>query len=269
METTTFIALLGQLLDFSGDEINALVAVFTRVGAVIALLPGFGEQTLPARVRLGVTVAFTLIVWPVVQPETLGYADGGTGHAFGLARVLLAEAVAGLLLGISVRLMVMALQLAGSIAAQATAVAQIFGAGVTPDPMPAIGNFLTIAGITLALVMGLHVKAAIVLINSYQVIPFGGFAAAEDIAMWGVARATSAFALAFSIAAPFVIASLIYNLALGAINRAMPQLMVALVGAPAITALTLFVLWAATPLALMHWAGLLDEVLADPFGMPR
>ncbi|MFC3118840.1 flagellar biosynthetic protein FliR [Jhaorihella thermophila] len=38
--------------------------------------------------------------------------------------------------------------------------------------------------------------------------------------------------LPFSLSAPFVIASLLYNLTLGAINRAMPQLMVTLVGAP-------------------------------------
>ena len=45
----------------------------------------------------------------------------------------------------------------------------------------------------------------------------------------------ASFALALSLAAPFVIASLLYNVALGVINKAMPQLMVAFVGAPAIT----------------------------------
>ena len=44
------------------------------------------------------------------------------------------------------------------------------------------------------------------------------------------------FALAFSLAAPFVTAALLYNIALGVINRAMPQLSVTFIGAPALTA---------------------------------
>ncbi|MEM8755542.1 MAG: flagellar biosynthetic protein FliR, partial [Pseudomonadota bacterium] len=161
-----------------------------------------------------------------------------------------------------------ALQLAGSMAAQATSVAQIFGAGATPDPLPAIGNVLTLAGIALALAAGLHIKAVAAIMTSYEVLPFGVFPVAGDLGQWGLARAASAFALAFSLAAPFVVAALVYNVALGAINRAMPQLMVAFVGAPAITAGAVFLLFAAGPVALQHWAGRLDVALAAPFATP-
>ncbi|MEM9043681.1 MAG: flagellar biosynthetic protein FliR [Pseudomonadota bacterium] len=268
MQSTEVFRLLGEILNFGAAEIYALIAVFTRVGATIALLPGFGEMTLPARVRLGAAIAFTLIIWPLVAAETPLRADEGTRDAMALTRLMAAEAVAGILLGLTIRLMIMVLQLAGSIAAQSTSVAQIFGAGVTPDPMPAIGNFLTIAGIALAMTMDLHIKATLALVSSYQVIPFGTFPIGADVAMWGAARTMAAFSLAFSLAAPFMIAALLYNLALGAINRAMPQLMVALVGAPAITGLTLFFLWAASLAILTHWADQLDDVLANPFGMP-
>ena len=70
---------------------------------------------------------------------------------------------------------------------------------------------------------------------------------AADVAAWGTARVAQAFALGFSLAAPFVIAGFAYNLALGAINRAMPQLMVAFIGAPAITAGGLLILMLAAP----------------------
>ncbi|MEL6478750.1 MAG: flagellar biosynthetic protein FliR [Pseudomonadota bacterium] len=268
MEPPQFFALLGALFDFGTAEIHALVAVFTRIGAVVFLLPGFGEQTLPGRVRIGVAIAFTMVVWPPVASMAVQVPGIDDSNAGVLAGILFAEAIVGLLLGLAIRLMVMALQLAGSIAAQATSVAQIFGAGVTPDPMPAIGNLLTLAGIAIALAMGLHIKAALLLIGSYQIAPLGQYPLAGDVAMWGVARAADAFALAFSLAAPFVIASFAYNIALGAINRAMPQLMVALVGAPAITAGALFILWLSGPLAIAHWAGMLDEVLANPLAMP-
>lgn len=270
-ETMRLFALLGQLLSFSEIEIYALVAVFTRVGAASALMPGFGEQMVPARVKLAAALAFTAIVWPAVAP---GIDIGGAlllGESsippFLLGRLLIAEASVGLALGLSIRFMLFALQLAGSMAAQATSVAQIFGGGATPDPMPAIGNLLVMAGIALALALGLHIKAAAAMIGSYQVLPFGVFPVAGDLAEWGVGRASEMFGLGFTLAAPFIVASLVYNVALGAINRAMPQLMVAFVGAPAITAGALFFLLLAAPVGLLHWSGRLDEILAAPFGL--
>ena len=45
--------------------------VFARISGVMLLLPGFGERVIPARVRLGLTVAFALVVWPMLAPELL------------------------------------------------------------------------------------------------------------------------------------------------------------------------------------------------------
>ena len=76
-------------------------------------------------------------------------------------------------------------------------------------------------------------------------------------------------ALAFGLAMPFVIASLIYNLALGVINRAMPQLMVAFVGAPAITFAGLFLLFAGAPLILSVWSDALFAFMMNPLEVTR
>ncbi|MEC9433189.1 MAG: flagellar biosynthetic protein FliR [Pseudomonadota bacterium] len=262
-----------QIARLGETPVHALVAVFARVGAVVALLPGFGERTLPARVKLAAAVLFTLAIWPAALPlaqQAVAAARPGLadGAPIPLLRTLAAEAAVGLMLGIAVRLNIMALQLAGAIAAQATSVSQIAGAQVTPDPMPALGALLVVAGVALAMHLGLHVKAAALLARSYAVAPLGAFPPAADVGEWGAARAGQAFDLAVSLAAPFVVASFAYNLALGAINRAMPQLMVAFVGAPAITAGALILLWICAPALLAHWHGRLDAALADPFGTP-
>ncbi len=62
---------LGALLDLTQAGLVGFILVFTRVGGVVALLPGFGEQVIPARVRLGVAVAFTMVVWPMLAPGLL------------------------------------------------------------------------------------------------------------------------------------------------------------------------------------------------------
>jgi flagellar biosynthetic protein FliR len=253
---------LAALLAMTEAGLAGFILVFVRVGAVVSLLPGFGERMIPIRVKLGVAVAFAMVVWPMVAP-------GLDIPARPFFAMLLVEAAIGLMLGLAIRLMVIALQLAGSIAAQSTALAQIFGAGAAPDPMPAIGSILMLAGVTLALAAGLHVKAAIAMARSYEILPLGLPVPAADVAAWGTARVAQAFALGFSLAAPFVIAAFAYNLALGAINRAMPQLMVAFIGAPAITAGGLLILMLAAPVILHFWGHRLDLALADPLAMPR
>ncbi|MFO1141438.1 MAG: flagellar biosynthetic protein FliR [Amaricoccus sp.] len=255
---------LGALLDMSQAALAGFILVFARVSGVMMLLPGFGERVIPARVRLALTLAFALVVWPMVAPE-LRTVDPGRPFLL----MLVIEVSIGLMLGIAIRLIVIALQLAGSIAAQSTALAQMFGAGVTPDPMPAIGNILLFAGITLAVASGLHVKAAVAMARSYEILPMGLPVPASDVVRWGTARVAQAFALGFSLAAPFVIAAFAYNLALGAINRAMPSLMVAFIGAPAITAGALLMLMLAAPVMLHFWGHRLDVTLADPLATPR
>jgi flagellar biosynthetic protein FliR len=251
---------LAALLAVAEGIAWAAVLVFLRVGAMVALMPGFGEQALPQRIKLAVVVAFTLVIAPIladspdVPPPTL--------------TALLGEALAGLILGIGMRLFLLALQTAAVIVAQATTLSQLF-AGATPDPQPAIGNLFVIAGIALALAADLHLQAIGLVLMSYDILPAGGIPDAAAAADWSIGLVSRTFSLAFSLAAPFVIASMIYNLALGAINRAMPQLMVSMVGAPALTLGALALLAVATPVLMAVWLQAFESFFADPFGAPR
>lgn len=236
--------------------------VFLRVGALVSLLPAVGEQSVPLRIKLAVAVVFTVIVAPALDPGT------GSPTLPVLLRLALTETLLGLVLGLVLRLFVLALQTAGSIAAQSTSLAQILG-GAAAEPIPAMGYVLVLGGLALATLSGLHVEAARFLILSYALFPMGQLPDAEVFSAWGVARVAQAFALAFTLAAPFVIAALVYNLALGFINRAMPQLMVAFVGAPVITWGGLFLLCVGAPLILTVWSEALLSFLASPQGLPR
>lgn len=260
----TMIETAAALLDLAGAWAWIGGVVFLRVGAAMALLPAFGEMIVPMRIKIAVAFAFTAIVAPAVAPSLPLPADGLALPA----ALLFSESLVGLLLGASVRLMIWLLQVAGTIAAQSTSLSQLLGAqGV--DPMPAISQILIVAGLALAAAAGLHVRVAEALILSYDTFPAGTAPLAADVSRWGIARVAETFALAFSFAAPFLIAALIYNVALGVINRAMPQLMVAFVGAPAITAGGLLLMLLVAPLALPLWSEALSARLADPFGMPR
>ncbi len=251
-------ALIAQLMQAAGvtqDWLWPAALVFLRVGAAMALMPAFGEQVVPQRVRLVLAVAFTAIVLPAVA------GDMQPLPALPLAAA--AEVLAGLGLGIGLRLFVLALQTAAAIVAQTTSLSQLF-AGATPEPQPAIGNLLTMASLALAVQAGLHVRAASLLVMSYDIWPAGRFPAAADLAHWGLERVVAATVLALSLAAPFVIGSVIYNVALGVINRAMPQMPVSLVGAPLMTGAALVLMALTTPLILALWLQGFNAFLANP-----
>ncbi|WP_299684841.1 flagellar biosynthetic protein FliR [uncultured Tateyamaria sp.] len=232
--------------------------VFLRVAATVSLLPAFGEQSVPMRIRLMLGLAFTVIVAPAID-FALPEVTVGT-----LALFALTETVSGLLIGLGLRLFILALQTAGAIAAQSTSLSQIMG-GAAIEPLPAMGYILTVGALALAALSGLHIKAAQLMILSYDILPVGLFAGGTDVAQWGIAQISRAFSLAFVLAAPFVLMSVIYNLTLGVINKAMPQLMVAFVGAPVITLGGLFILFLAAPSMLAVWLGALDQFMLAPF----
>lgn len=255
---------LEQLISLAQAGLAAGFLVFLRVGAAMTLLPAFGENSVPQRVRLGLALAFTIALVPLVTPDLP--AIGRVSPLIGL--FIATEVIVGLTMGLMVRLFIMSLQIAGSMAAQSTSLSQIFaGAGV--EPQPAIGHLLVVSGLALAAMLGLHVKIVTLFLMSYEMFPVGQFPDRSVLTDWGILRIAHAFAVAFSLAAPFVIASLIYNVALGVINKAMPQLMVAFVGAPAITAGGLILLLVSAPLLLSVWVHGLERFFETPFAVPE
>ncbi|MBP0483337.1 flagellar biosynthetic protein FliR [Sagittula salina] len=253
----THLALIQELM---GGTLWAGLAIFLRVAAACAVLPVFGEQVVSVRLKLVVAIMLTLVVMPAVLPVvTLPSPD-----LVAFVRLLVTETLTGLFFGLMLRTFIFAIQTAGAIAAQSTSLSQLLGQ-TGMDPLPAVGHILTMAALALLMATGYHVKAAAFLALSYEIVPIMEFPSPAAIAEAGRHRVGQSFGLAFTLAAPFVILSVIYNLTLGAINKAMPQLMVAFVGAPVITFGAIATLLVASPVILTVWITAVEAFLAAPF----
>ncbi|MCP1336811.1 flagellar biosynthetic protein FliR [Futiania mangrovi] len=228
------------------DLLWPALAAFVRIGAMMALMPGFGGGRVPMRIALGLALLLTLAVMPSAGP--VEPPASGTD----LVSLVVPEAIAGLMLGTLVRAMLFALQIAGAAIAQSIGIAHIFG-GVAEGGEAPVGSLVTLAGLTAFYVSGLHIAAIAALADSYRYLPAGTLAPAGDSA-WAVVEAgAQALTLGLRIAAPLLVAGFLYNLALGAMNRAMPQLMVVFVGAPALALGGLALLLVALPVGLRAW----------------
>jgi len=81
----------------------------------------------------------------------------------------------------------------------------------------------------------------------YRTLPFGELVGGEAVAEWSIARVAEVFAFGLSLALPFIAVGFVYNLALGALSRAMPQLLVMLVGVPLLVWLGVVTLYIVVP----------------------
>ena len=253
---------LARAFEIVETHLYVAMGVFARTGGILFLVPGIGERGISIRTRLGAAIAITFVLLPMISAMTPVQPSG----PLALGAILVAEAICGLVLGLAFRLLVFVLQTAGMVAAHHLSVAQMLGAGVGPEPEPTIATLLGTAGIVLAILAGLHVHMVSALVSSYGIFPFGTLPDAADMGAWATRAMAETFALGVALAAPFVAIGFTYNIALGALNRAMPQLLVALVGVPFLVWVGMVILYLVLPSLFDAWTGHLDQVLVDPLG---
>jgi len=197
-------------------------------------MPGIGEQLISPRARLGFALLLSLVLFPLTR--TLLPA---TGTPAAIVATLIGEIAIGFVLGLSVRMVMAALQTAGTIVAQQLGLA--FAMSVDPamgGQQASIGNLLTLLGLTLVFSADLHHLALAAIRDSYTILPpaetpAAGLAAAGDAAALGIRAAGRGFALAVQIAAPFIAFAILFNLGIGILSRLMPQLQVFFIAMPA------------------------------------
>ncbi|MCA6124100.1 flagellar type III secretion system protein FliR [Bradyrhizobium sp. WSM 1704] len=205
------------------------VLVFARVGAMVMLLPGFGETNIPARVKLSIALLLTLIILPLHRGAY--HVDVTSISSLGV--LMVHELIIGVVLGATARVTLSALNVAGSIIAQQLGLGFVTAVDPTQGQQgQIIGNFLTILGLTLLFATDSHYLVIAALSESYRIFSPGELMPTGDVA----ALATNAFAAAFKIglqlSAPFLVFGVVFNIGLGILARLMPQMQVYFVGVP-------------------------------------
>jgi flagellar biosynthetic protein FliR len=207
----------------------AFLLSFSRIGAMVMLLPALGEITVPARVRLTLALVLTAVILPLHRAD---YALDL--RAFGpVLQMLGQEMLVGVVLGLVARLTIASLQIAGSVVAQQMGLGFVTAVDPTQGQQGAIiGNFLGVLGITLIFATDLHHLVIAALNDSYTVFRPGDIPLAGDVAKLMTGTVASAFRIGIQLSAPFLVFGLLFNLGLGVLSRLMPQMQVFFVGMP-------------------------------------
>ncbi|MDQ7077344.1 MAG: flagellar biosynthetic protein FliR [Robiginitomaculum sp.] len=171
-------------------SIFTIALVFSRVGAIMMLLPGIGEVGVPARVRLSLALIMALIVGAIVGRSMPPMPD----QPFELAGLIIQEVLIGLYFGALSRLMMSALVVAGQVAAMQSGLAFAMSFDPTQGQQGAVmATFLNLVAVTLVFVSGLHHLFLTGVVGSYAIIPAGSIPNLGDVAQLGTQVVAQSF----------------------------------------------------------------------------
>jgi flagellar biosynthetic protein FliR len=210
------------LIDFDLSTMLPLVIPFAlmlaRVAAFCVAGPLFSWNVLPVIVRAGLVVVLTIfMVW--VWPPAVGKL-----HWMAIVLMLAREIVVGLVLGLAARLVFLAVQQGGVIAAQAMGLAdaEMIDPMTDEDTSP-ITMFFEFAFILLFLAAGGHHLLLAILMGSYQAFPVGHAPTAAAMADALVSTGSTMLLLALKFAAPMLAAYLMLSVILAVVARVLPD----------------------------------------------
>nr|WP_294546287.1 flagellar biosynthetic protein FliR [uncultured Rhodopila sp.] len=211
------------------DWAPSFALTLARVGGAMALLPALGESAAPAIVRIGLALGITILLLPDLQPMTPVVPESGLQMALMVA----GEVATGLWFGWVARMFALALPIAAQFIAYLIGLSSV----LQPDAelgsqSTALGKLFELAAPMLILSTGLYVLPLKALDGLFRLIPPGHMLPAGDSAEVALHAVGTAFGLALQLASPFVVADIVWHVAIGQIARAGSRMQIYFVSMP-------------------------------------
>lgn len=216
-------------VELAPDIAFRFLMILARLAAMLMLLPAIGEATIPGRIRIALAFALAVVLYPIVAS---GFAP--PVGLVGLVVALAYEIAVGLFIGAAARLLMSAVQVAGTAIAYQSGLAFAQSFDPTQGVQSAIvGSFLSVFAVTLIFALDLHHLLLAALADSYTLFQPGAGLPAGDLAASAVGIVADAFVVAIQLAAPFLVFGLVFYVGLGILSRLMPQVQMFFVAIPA------------------------------------
>jgi flagellar biosynthetic protein FliR len=205
--------------------VGGLLTIGARVSAMMVFAPFWGSMTIAPRIKAGLAVALTALLYPVVGAGLPSLSGAVWWKVAG------GEFVVGLIMGITLQFVFEGLELAGQIVG--FQVGHSLANLINPQSdveTPILANFYQMVALLIFLQLDVHHWLLRGLAKSFQYCPPGMVVATPALAeqIWGAAGAM--LIIAVQIAIPTLLATMLIDISLGFLGRASPQLPVLFVG---------------------------------------
>lgn len=216
---------------------------FARIAGCLMVAPIFGAKFVPARLRIVLAGAITLLVAPLLPPVP-------QVEMFSIQSMLITaqQVLVGVIVGFTLQFIFDAVGMGGQLLANSMGLSFAFNI----DPMrgastPALGQIYLLLMTMTFLALNGHLALLEALVRGFQTVPVG-VNGVGPLGLWKVVHfAEQLFSGALSIALPGMTALLVVNISFGVISRAAPTLNLFAVGFPVALIAGLVILTAGMP----------------------
>jgi len=236
-------------------QLGTVLWPFLRIGTALGIAPVLGARTLPMRVRIGLALALSMIVAPLLPtpPALLPWSAE-------IVVLAVQQMLIGIAFGLALLVIFSSLILGGQIIAMQTGLS--FASLIDPVSgvqTPVVSQFYVVMATLVFFSLDGHLALISSLVDSFRVLPVDGRSirlnGVWSLLLWG----GEIFRTAVRIALPAMATLLLVNLALGVITRAAPQLNIFSIGFPVIIMIGLVVMSLTLPSAMVIFTQKLDE----------
>lgn len=209
------------------EEFWPLVIVCSRMIGFFSWMPGLSETNTPFRVRMLIAIGISATFYMTL--ETPSY----TQNSLFVMPFLLSEYITGVFLGLLLKVFLGALETAGTIMSQSIGLSNALVPNMGSQEQTSILNsFFTLAGITFIFLFDLHHLIFWGIYNSYKLIPIGSLGLLPDKTKILTQSFSDSFGYALRFAMPFFIFGNLVYLAMGILNKLIPQIQVFFLSMP-------------------------------------
>jgi flagellar biosynthesis protein FliR len=208
----------------------ALFAAFCRIGGCIMVLPGFSTARLPATIRVllaaTVTMALLPVMWDLIYPRIRG-----TTPDYMLLCIF--ETLIGVVLGMIARFYALGLQFLGTVLTMMIGLNTPPAGDILEDTSEGqLTNILTFAGLMVLFMLDFHHQVFIAIADTYRTLPPGTVFDPQKALISLTDTLTATFYVMLRLASPFILFNVLFNVAIGFINKLAPIVPVYFISAP-------------------------------------
>lgn len=228
-----------------------------RAGGLMTFAPFFGDDAVPARVKAGFTLVLTAMLYSVCSVPELQL------DAIHWVRIVISEAAVGLLMGLSVRVVLEGMQVAGQLAG-----AQLgFSLAAIIDPQtnietPVLAVFHQMVALLIFLQLNVHHWMLRAIVKSFDYVPVDTAVMTLATVRELIRAAGAMWLIGVQIAAPILLATMLVDVTVGFLSKASPQLPALFIGISAKSLIGYLVLAVAAAL----WPRLLEGQFMNALG---
>lgn len=195
--------------------------IFLRIVGFIFVVPIFSNNSIPSQIKLILSLAFTYIIFFMVDDYNFNFYD----NLLLLAFTGFKEVLSGILMGFVVLLLFEGIVYAGLLIGfdMGLGISEAFDI-TTESTSNIIGLALNILAMLIFLLIDGHHYLLKALAYSFKVIPLGNYSINEPVITLLIKYSSAIFLLAVKIASPIMVSFFLVHLAAGIIARISPQL---------------------------------------------